>query len=181
MPDMIKDGTGGGYLVGVSSENRLLSECVTVDFSAHVSEEHATLYSWTTSHNSVDDEYVLCIKNNNPNSVLQIETIRASSDLATVWSAGFGTWATVGGGVEVVGGNANSVTNNVALATAHITATNFTPDASPLLQTYGSNGAERTFRPEGKIVLGFGDTFYIKNSIGSTAFMACTVWGYYHP
>ena len=179
MPDMIKDGKGTGNLAEVDSDGRLHTHARITDEATSISQTDEELYSWTTNHDVGADEYVLCIRNNNQTKHLCIETIRCANDTATSFSVGFGTWATVGGGAEVVGANANSDSGNKAQATCHITATNFTPDTVPLLQSVAGANTERTYRPEGKIVLGYHDTLYIKTSAASTSNCSAIIWGFF--
>ena len=179
MAEQIVDGTGSAYKAKVSDENSIQADANVQDQATHVSQKHAKLYSWTTTHDAGAGEFVLCLRNNDPNYALCIETIRATSDVATNYEIGFGTWATVGGGAEIVGANANKTTSNVALATCHITATNFTADTTPFLRGVASANSERTYRPEGKIVLGYQDTIYIKTSAASTTYTCAVIWGFY--
>ena len=179
MPDTIRDGSGKGYLAHVDTDGRLHTHSRVTDEATSISQTEGELYSWTTNHDVGADEYVMCIRNNNQTKHLCIETIRACNDTATNFSVGFGTWATVGGGAEVVGANANSDSGNVAQATCHITATNFTPDATPLLQSVTGASTERTYRPEGKILLGYHDTIYFKTTAASTSNCSMIVWGFY--
>ena len=176
---MLKDGKGGGYYAEVSDENHLKTDSLIQDQATHVSQTHANLYSWTTNHDVVDDEYVLVIKNTSSTHKLCIETIRMSNDTATSVSAGFGTWSTVGGTSLIIGANANKISNNTAEATCYRTATNFTADTTPLLQTVRGANNEAVYRPEGKIVLGQNDCFYVKTSKASTSNCAVIVWGFF--
>ena len=144
MPEQIRDGSGKGYLVGADKENRLLVHATVLDEASFISQKNEELYSWTTNHDVVADEYVLCLVNNNQDKYLCIETIRCCNDVAFNLSIGFGTWSTVGGGAEVVGANAKSDSGGEAQATCHITATNFTQDSVPLLQSVVGAGSERT-------------------------------------
>jgi len=179
MPDTIKDGKGTGYLAEVDSNGRLHTHSRTTDEATSISQKEQELYSWTTNHDVGANEYVLCIRNNNTDKHLCIETVRSSNDTATNLSVGFGTWSTVGGGAAVVGANANAGSGNVAQVTCHITATNFTPDATPLLQSVVGANTERVYRPEGKILLGYNDVFYVKTTAASTSNCSAVIWGYF--
>jgi len=179
MPDTIRDGKGNGYLAEVDSNGRLHTHSRTTDEATSISQNEGELYSWTTNHDVGADEYIMCIRNNNQTKHLCIETIRVCNDTITNFSIGFGTWATVGGGSEITGANGSSDSGNTAQATCHITATNFTPDTTPLLQSIAGANAERTYRPEGKILLGYHDTLYIKTTAASTSNCSALVWGFF--
>ena len=176
---MIRDGTGKGFLAKVCASNRLHTHARTIDEASCISQEDGELYSWTTNHDVGADEYVLCLINNNQTEHLCIETVRCCNDTASNISAGLGTWSTVGGGAVVVGANAHANAGNLAQATCHITATNFTPDTVPLLQSVTGANTERIYRPEGKILLGYKDTFYIKTSAASTSYCSAMIWGFF--
>ena len=179
MPDTIRDGTGKAYLAAVDANGRLHTHSRTVDEATSVSQSDSELYSWTTNHDVGANEYIMCLRNNNQTKHLCIETVRVCNDAATNYSVGFGTWATVGGGAAVVGANANAESGNVAQATCHITATNFTPNSVPLLQSLAAANAERIYRPEGKILLGYHDVLYIKTTAASTSNCSVVIWGFF--
>ena len=178
MPDMIKDGTGKGYLAGVDSENRLKTYAIITD-NAAVHAQEGDHFCWTTTHDAGANEFVLCVKNTSSTKKLCIETIRGCSDVATIWSAGFGTWSTVGGGSEIVGANSNASSGNIAEATCYSVATNFTADTVPLVQEQRAANGNTTFRPEGKFILGNGDVLYIKTSAASTTSITAIIHGFF--
>lgn len=179
MAEQIKDGTGGGHLVAVTDHNRLKTDSMTMDQATHYSQTHESLYSWTTLYDAGAGDFVLCLRNNDPDSHLCIETFRVCNDTATAWALGFGTWATVGGGAEIVGVNAHGNAGHVAQATCYKAASNFTADTVPFLQSLAGANAERTYRPEGKIVLGYLDVIYIKTSVASASNVSATIWGFF--
>jgi len=176
----IEDGTGTGSQVQVDLENRLYVSSVTTDQSTHASREHGNGYAWAASVNTVGAAYVLAVQNNSSSQNLYIETIRGCNDIASVWTIAFGTWSTVGGGTLVTGENLNNTSGRIADASAYSIATNLAVLGNPLAYSYAPIGAERTWRPDGKFILGYNDTIYLYNSVASTGFITAQIHGFFH-
>lgn len=175
----IEDGTGKGFQVEVDSDNHLHATTVTRDDSTFESQKNGEHFCWAISDNTSGAEYVLAVQNNNISKSLCIETIRGCSDAASVWMIAFGTWSTVGGGALVTGENSNNTSGISADVTAYMTATNLAILGNPLIYSYAGGGTERTWRPDGKFVLGYNDTIYIHNSAASTGFLTAQIHGFF--
>ena len=167
-----------GIPAGVNHENRLKGESICTSEGSHYSQHEEQLFSWLISDNTSGAEYVLAIRNDDPVKHLCFQTIRCASDADSIWSVSFGTWSTVGGGTPVVAYNARADSGKAALATAYMTATNIA-ELRPLLVTYAAADKEIVYRPDGKIILGYHDAFYIYNSAASTAYLTAIIWGFY--
>jgi len=167
-----------GTPAGVNHEGRVKSEAVCTSEGTHYSQHEEQLFSWSISDNTSGAEYVLAIRNDDPNKHLCIQTLRGSSDAASIWSASFGTWSTVGGGTPVTAYNARADSGKEALATAYMTATNIA-ELRPLMKSYVGADKEVVYRPDGKVVLGYHDVIYVHNSAASTAYLTVFVWGFY--
>jgi hypothetical protein len=167
-----------GTPAGVNNENRVKGEVVCTSEGSHYSQHEEQLFSWLISDNTSGAEYVLAIRNDDPVRHLCFQTIRCSSDVDSIWTGSFGTWSTVGGGTPVVAYNARADAGKAALATAYMTATNIA-ELRPLLKSYAAADKEVVFRPDGKVVLGYYDVFYIHNSAASTASLTAMIWGFY--
>jgi hypothetical protein len=48
MPEQIKDGTGRGYLVAVTRENRITTAAISIDLRTHISTHHGESYTVNT-------------------------------------------------------------------------------------------------------------------------------------
>lgn len=164
----------------VSDEGMLLTDAVTISTSAHVCKEHGTLFSWTTSYDAAAADYVLAVRNTDSTYDLEITAIFMSSDAASGVTVAFGTWSTVGGGTLVTGRNMNSGSGNIANATAYNKATNLAISGSALMSfIIPANDCIR-IPVEGKIILAYGDTLYIRTDTASTSKSMWTIKGYYH-
>jgi len=175
---LIEDGKGSGQKASVNDNGSLQTDAVTRSYGTHASQDGGGLYSWAISDNTSGAEYVLAIRNDDPIEHLCIQTLRGSSDVASIWTIAFGTWSTVGGDSAVTAYNAHSDSGRKALATAYMTATNLTLKRL-LMHSYIGADKEVTYRPNGKITLGYHDVVYIHNSAASTAYLTAFIWGYY--
>lgn len=176
----IEDGTGTGNQTKVDSENRFYVASTTIDESTHVSQTHGDSYTWAANVNTGGAAYVLAVQNNSSTQRLFIETIRGSNDAASVWTVAYGTWSTVGGGALVTGENMNNTSGKIADATSYSIATNLAILGNPLMYSYAGGGTERTWRPDGKFILGYNDTIYIYSSVASTGFVTAIIHGFFH-
>jgi len=175
----IKDGRGTGNKAKVTTEGFLEVIANMRTLGAEVAQHHGEMFAWSILDNTSGVEYVLAIRNENATKNLIIEGIRICNDAASVWTVAFGTWSTVGGGVEVTPQNMNATSGKEADATAYMTATNLVIKGEELIVSYAPAGAERTFQVQGRIVLGFNDVLYIHNSAASTAFLTANIKGYF--
>ena len=116
MPDMIKGGTGNGYAVGVTSENRLLVESVTYSGEHHANHEgNAFNLLFDVTPTGAGDCF-LYVKNGSTNDIV-IEGLWlrvASAEQITMKLKDAGT---PGGGGALVPANINAGSNSAALGT----------------------------------------------------------------
>lgn len=84
MPEMIRDGKGRGNLTGVTSENRFMTNAVTIPLRSHISAEHAESYSIATgllTLSAADTwHWVLWYKNTSSTKNLYVDSIIVTWD-----------------------------------------------------------------------------------------------------
>lgn len=175
----IKDGRGTGNKAKVTAEGFLEVIANTRTLGAEVSQHDGEMFAWSILDDTSGAEYVLAIRNESDTKNLVIEAFRVCNDVASVWTVAFGTWSTVGGGVEVTPENMNATSGKEADATAYMTATNLAIKGEAVAFSYAPAGAERIFRSEGRLVLGLNDVIYVHNSAASTGFLTANIKGYY--
>ena len=114
---MIEGGTGNGYRVGVSSENRLIADCVTNKLAAQVTLNHAGTFAWPAATADLGgDVNIIWLRNDDPNEILFIDGIvigtTALADIEIYVSEGSAV-----AGAAIVGVNMKPGSGRVALAT----------------------------------------------------------------
>jgi len=76
MVDTIKDGTGKGYLVEVTKNNKLRAYCTNESEISFESETNEQAYTWTNvSYNYTAGDTILLVKNTNSTKNLLIQAI----------------------------------------------------------------------------------------------------------
>ena len=178
MPDMIRDGTGGGYLAQVTSENKLRTYCTTESESSYESEVNKRCYTWTTAYNVSAADTVIWLRNDSTTLNLVLEKVLLANDTATRFTVHFPANATPAG-TEVTGVNLNRGSNNLAEATCYSDETNNTQANS------FANGILQANVPailpiDGTVVLGYKDCIGIDFVTGSSSIGMATIRAYYH-
>ena len=122
MPDMIRDGTGGGYLVEVDDRNRLHSYAVMENESTYVNRIDKEAYSgpWSSSITAATaGNFILYLKNDHSTKDLIILTIKHRCTGANGTISGWlNVTGTPGGSLTTLTpGNRNANSNNTAQCT----------------------------------------------------------------
>ena len=116
MPDTIRDGLGRGYLAGVNSENRLITESITYSGEHHANHDEGQAFNmvFDTTPTAAGDCF-LYMKNSNPIDIV-IEGLWLRVASAEQITMEFGNTGTPGGTTSsIIPTNLNAGANNVAL------------------------------------------------------------------
>ena len=124
MPEMIRDGEGRGYLVGITHENRMLGSSTMVPYIMHASKIGNAYTSGSAQQtlSAVDTwNYIFFMKNTDPNRLLVIDTIRVSWNGGStnfnrpMYIRGSQPVIPTGNQIEVTPQNINQTSGNIAL------------------------------------------------------------------
>jgi hypothetical protein len=113
MPETIRDGTGGGHLAHVTSENKLRTYATIESEVSYESETNERAYSWTSSYNYDANDTILLLKNTSSTKNLIIDAALLSSDTTTQFISHYPSGTTLAG-TEVTGVNLNRTSNLTA-------------------------------------------------------------------
>jgi len=75
----IEDGKGSGNKVGVTNENRLMSECITLSGEHHTNHHNGEAYNLLYSDDTADNTYFMYMKNTSDNYDISFEGIDVRS------------------------------------------------------------------------------------------------------
>jgi len=179
MPDMIKGGTGNGYLAGVTNENRLLTECITYSGDHHANKEGSAYNMLFDVTPSGAGDCFLYIKNSDTKSMI-IEGIWLRVASAEQINMKLNDVGVPAGGVAVVPANLNSGSNSPALGTFQAAAdiTNLS-GGTIINKGWVANTATAYFNFEQDVIVTENTTFSMYVVTGSVN-VAGTIVFHYH-
>jgi len=177
MPDMIRDGTGKGFLAQVTSENKL--RCYATDESeiSFESETNERGYTWTTAYNYTGNDTILWLRNDSTTLSLIIDLMLIASDTATRVIVHAPDNVTPSGTV-VTGVNLNRSSNQIAEATAYSNEIN-NVQANIIANALIPANVTAQLPVNGAVILKYLDCIAIDFVTTGSLGMA-TIRGYYH-
>jgi len=178
MPDMIRDGTGQGYLAKVTSENKLRTYSTNEYEVSFESETNERAYTWTTKYNVTAGDTVLWLRNNSSTLNLIIDLIILANDAITQVVI-FSPENTTPSGTTVTGTNLNFGSTLAADATAYSNETGCS-QANIIANASLSANVTALLPVNGAFILGYKNEIAIDFVVGSTSIGMATIRGYYH-
>ena len=177
MPDMIRDGTGKGFLAQVTSENKLRAYSTIENEASFESETKERCYSWTDSYNYAANDTIIWLRNDSSTLNLLIEKIVVSSDTATqvIFHSPENT---APAGTVVTGVNLNRSSNHIADATCYRDETN-NVRANVIANAIIQANVPAIFPVDGAIILGYLDCLAV-DFVTVGALGMATIRGYFH-
>lgn len=185
MPDMIRDGTGSGFLLEVTDENQIKVVSESHSLQHHVSRHFGQTYQALSIDTGItaQTQTLLHLKNTDADRALVISFIRmqAITDTANKPVAGeffeMGFDRTVAsGGTTTVPVNMNKKLNNVAKVTATGIDPTMTGTFAAIDRIYNkASGEEYVFNKEGSIILGLNNTFEVRFVSGGVGEAKCRI------
>ena len=175
--DIIKDGTGNGYLAQVDKEKRLKVYATTETEISHESESNNRAFTWAYSYDYDAGDTIVLVKNTSSTLNLIMEKVLISSDTTTQIVIHFPKDTTLAGTL-ITGLNLNRASNNTAESLAYANETGNTQGEIMGTATVMPNTT--IFVPmDGAVILGIGNEiavdFLTAGTFGSVSFR-----GYYH-
>lgn len=176
-PDMIRDGTGKGYLAQVTENNKLRGYATCESEISYESEVNERAYTWTYAYNYTGADTILWLRNDSTTLNLIIDRILIASDTATRVILHFPANLAPSGTV-VRGINLNRKSNLVADASCYGNEIN-NVQANIFANALIPANVPAILPAEGSIVLGYLDCvaidFVTTGTLGMVTFRA-----YYH-
>ena len=180
MPEQIRDGQGKGFLVGVSSKNRMLTDCITYSAEHHANHEgNAYNMLFEITPTGAGDCFLYLKNSSTTDLIIEGLWLRVASAEQVIMK--LGDVGTPLGGSSVVPANVNAGSNSVALGTfqtgADITALS---GGININKGWVENTATAFFNFEQDIIIPENLVYTLYAATGAIA-LAGTLVFHYHP
>lgn len=172
MSDQIKDGTGRGFLLGITPQNQAKVVAEVHSLQHHIARHTGQTYQAISIDTGITakTQTLLHLINTDADKVLVISYMRMQAITDTASKPVVGEFFEIGFGRTVASGGSTTTPVNMNRASgnvAKVTATGIDPTMAGTFTAFDrvyneSSGREYVFNKEGSIILGLNDTIEIR-------------------